>query len=149
MLDHTRLSRFLPLGVCALALACDALPKFQFQLQRDIQREFHVTGAMVMVIDTTHMVVAVFDDAHAAFQQKDLAAFEEQVAQYATRHYTRTKLQLVGVIVERANQRGGAGTSQNQPEPTLFVPEYHPDGTVRMAVMPKRQPTTTPVRRKP
>ena len=147
MLDHTRLPRLLLLGICALVLACDALPKVQFQLQRDIQREFHVTGAMVMVIDTAYMVVAVFDDAHAAFQQKDLAAFEEQVAHYATSQYTRTKLKTVGVIVERASQRGG-GSSPDQPEPTLFVPEYHPDGTVRMAVMPKRHQITTQVRRK-
>lgn len=147
MLDHTRGPRLLLLGVCALAVSCDALPRVQFQLQRDIQREFHVAGAMVMVIDTTHMVVAVFDDGHAAFQQKALAAFEEQVAHYATSHYTRTKLKTVGVVVERASQKGGSAASQEPPEPTLFVPEYHADGTVRMAVMPKRPRITTQVRK--
>src|SRR6267154_2881357 len=84
MLDRTRL---LLLGLCALALGCDALPKFQFKLQSEIQREFRVTSAMVMVIDTTNMVVMVFDDAHAGFEPKELAGFEAQVAQYAVTHY--------------------------------------------------------------
>jgi hypothetical protein len=148
MLDRTRLPRLLLLGIGALGLACDALPKFQFQLQRDMQREFHLTSAMVMVVDTTYMVVAVFDDAHAAFEQKALAAFQEDVAHYAATHYTRTKLKTVGVVVARASQRGSR-TDTDQPDPTLFVPEYHPDGTVRMAVMPKPQSITTEVRRKP
>src|SRR5438270_829428 len=127
MLDRTRLPLLLMPAVCALALACDALPKFQFQLQRDMQREFHLTSAMV---------VAVFDDAHAAFQPKELVAFQEQVARYAVTHYAHSKLKTVGVVVDRASQRGG---SKEQPEPTVFVPEYHPDGTVRLAVMPPRR----------
>jgi len=143
MLDRTRLPLLWMPAVCALALACDALPKFQFQLQRDIQREFHLTSAMVMVIDTTYMVVAVFDDAHAAFEPKELTVFQEQVAHYAVTHYTRSKLKTVGVVVDRASQRGG---SKAQPEPTVFVPEYHPDGTVRLAVMPARRTITTQVR---
>lgn len=136
MPDHLRFPRVLLLGLCVWALGCDALPKFQFQLQKDIQREFHVTGAMVMVIDTTYMVVAVFDDEHAAFQQKELAVFQEQVAHFATTHYTRTKLKTVGVVVERASRRS---SHQDDAQPTLFVPEYHPDGTVRMALMPRQR----------
>src|SRR5256885_12552530 len=135
MLDRPRLSLVLMPAVCALALACDALPKFQFQLQRDIQRAFHLTGAMVMVIDTTYMVVAVFDDAHAAFEPKELVAFQEQVAHYAVTRHTGTRLKTVGVIVDRASQQGG---NTEQREPTGFVPEYHPDGTVRLAGMPTR-----------
>src|SRR4051812_39099059 len=103
MPDRPRLPVLLMAAVCALAFACDALPKFQFQLQRAIQREFHVTSAMVMVIDTTYMVVAVFDDAHAAYEPKELVAFQEQVARYAVMHYTRSKLKSVGVVVDRAS----------------------------------------------
>ena len=33
--------------------------------------------------------------------------------------------------------------------PTVFVPEYHPDGTVRLAVMPPRRTITTQVRNRP
>ena len=137
MLDHLRVPRLLLLGLGVWALGCDALPKFQFQLQKDIQTEFHVTGVMVMVIDTTYMVVAVFDDAHAALQQKELAAFQEDVAHFAATHYTRTKLKTVGIVVDRASRRG---SHQDQAQPTLFVPEYHPDGTVRMALMPRPRP---------
>ncbi|HUC41534.1 MAG TPA: hypothetical protein VMR92_11905 [Gemmatimonadales bacterium] len=119
------------------------LPKLQLQLQQDLQREFHVTQAMVAVIDTTYMVVAVFDDAHAALEPKALAAFREQVALYSVTHYQRSRLKTVGVMVGRASHRG-----TNDPEPTLFVPEYHPDGTVRMALMPAARPTTAPVPQK-
>src|SRR5882672_11020849 len=63
-------------AVCLLALACDAFPKFQLQLQSEIQREFHITSAMVMVVDTTYMLVAIFDDAHAADEGKERAAFQ-------------------------------------------------------------------------
>jgi hypothetical protein len=132
------------LALCALALGCDALPKFQLQLQADIQREFHITNAMVMVVDTTSMFVAIFDDAHAADAGKELAAFKEQVAQYAVTHYHRSKLRTVGLMVARATGRG----SQREPEPTLFVPEYHPDGTVRLALMPTRRPMSQAVRPK-
>jgi hypothetical protein len=148
MLDRLRRHRLLLPGLCALTLACDAFPKFQFQLQRDIQHQFHLTGAMVMVIDTTSMVIAIFDDARVASQPKELAAFQADVAQYAVTRYTRTRLKTVGVVVDRASQRnsGGNGT---QAEPTVFVPEYHPDGTVRLAVMPKRRSITAEVRQKP
>src|SRR5207247_354336 len=44
--------------LCLLALACDAFPKFQLQLQSEIQREFHITNAMVMVVDTKYMLGA-------------------------------------------------------------------------------------------
>jgi hypothetical protein len=30
----------------------------------------------------------------------------------------------------------------------LFVPEYHPDGTVRLALMPTRRPMSQAVQRK-
>jgi hypothetical protein len=142
MLSHARL--LLPLS-CALSLTagCDVLPKLQLQLQKDLQREFHVTQAMVAVIDTTYMVVAVFDDARAALEPKALAAFREQVALYSVTHYQRSRLKTVGVMVGRASHRG-----TNDPEPTLFVPEYHPDGTVRMALMPAARPTTAPVPQK-
>ena len=134
MLNRTRL---LLVGLCALALGCDALPKFQFKLQSEIQREFHVTNAMVMVIDTTNMVVMVFDDSHAAFEPKELAAFEQQVAQYAVSHYQRDKLTRVGVMVGRATRRG----ADRPPEPVVFLPEYHPDGTVRLALVPSGRMT--------
>src|SRR5213592_4518022 len=142
MLSHARL--LLPLS-CALSLTagCDVLPKLQLQLQQDLQREFHLTQAMVAVVDTTYMVVAVFDDAHAALEPKALAAFQEQVAQYSVTHYQRSRLQTVGVMVGRASHRGS-----DDPEPTLFVPEYHPDGTVRVALMPTARSTTTPAKRK-
>ena len=136
MLNRTRL---LLVGLCALALGCDALPKFQFKLQSEIQREFHVTNAMVMVLDTTDMVVMIFDDSHAAFEPKELAAFEQQVAQYAVSHYQRGKLTRVGVMVGRATRRG-----DRQPEPVVFLPEYHPDGSVRLALLPSGRMTTTP-----
>ncbi len=138
MLDRIRL---LPLGLCALALGCDAFPKFQFKLQSEIQREFHVTTAMVMVIDTTNMVVMVFDDTHAAFEPKERAAFAEQVAQYAVAHYQRGKLKSVGVMVSRASRKG----SERPPEPVVFLPEYHPDGSVRLALMPSGRMRATPV----
>jgi hypothetical protein len=128
-------------ALCALALGCDALPKFQLQLQSDIQREFHITNAMVMVVDTTYMLVMIFDDGHAAFEPKELAAFQEQVAQYAVTHYHRSKLRSVGVMVGRASRRG----SDPEPEATLFVAEYHPDGTVRLALLPPRRPPLRPV----
>jgi len=127
MLDRIRL---LPLGLCALALGCDAFPKFQFKLQSEIQREFHVTNAMVMVID----------DPHAAFEPKELAAFAQQVAQYAVAHYQRGKLKSVGVMVSRASRKG----SDRQPEPVLFLPEYHADGSVRLALMPSGRMRATP-----
>ena len=139
MLDRPRLLRVVLLGMCAFALACDVLPKFQLQLQRDLQHEFKLTGAMVMVIDTTHMVVAVFDDAHAVLSPKALALFQQDVAQYAAAHYTRTKLKTVGVVVDRATQRGG---TQEESQPTVFVTEYHPDGTVRLAPLPASRPVT-------
>jgi hypothetical protein len=131
--------------LCALALACDALPKFQLQLQSDIQREFHITNAMVMVVDTTYMVVAIFDDAHARDEGKELAAFQEQVARYAVTHYHRSRLRTVGIMVGRATRRG----SNREPEPTLFLPEYHPDGTVRLALMPTRRALPRRVDRTP
>ena len=140
MLNRTRL---LGMGICAFALACDALPKFQFRLQSEIQREFHVTSALVMVVDTTNMIVAIFDDAHAAWALKDRAAFEEQVAYYAVTHYQRTKLKSVGVVVGRASRRG----TDRDPEPTVFLPEYHTDGSVRLALIPSRRMRVTPTQR--
>jgi len=138
------MQKYALLGLCALALGCDVLPKFQLQLQSDIQKEFHITNAMVMVVDTTYMLVAIFDDAHAGDELKELAAFKEQVAQYAVTHYRRSKLRSVGVMVGRATRRG----SDREPEATLFVPEYHPDGTVRLALMPPRRAMPRPVQRK-
>jgi hypothetical protein len=131
--------------LCALALACDALPKFQLRLQSDIQREFDITNAMVMVVDTTYMVVAIFDDAHATDEGKELAAFQEQVARYAVTHYHRSRLRTVGIMVGRATRRG----SDREPEPTLFLPEYHPDGTVRLALVPSRRAIPRRVQRTP
>lgn len=127
-----------------LTLGCDALPKFQLQLQQELQREFHVAQAMVVVVDTTYMVVAVFDDARASLEPKAHVAFAEQLAQYAVTHYQRTRLKTIGVMISRATKRG----SGNEPEPTLFVPEYHPDGTVRLALMPNTRATRAPVTRK-
>ncbi len=130
--------------LCLLAFACDAFPKFQLQLQSEIQREFHITNAMVMVVDTTYMLVAIFDDAHAADEGKERAAFQEQVAQYAVTHYHRSKLRTLGVMVGRATRRG----SDHEPVATLFVPEYHPDGTVRLALMPPRRTMPRPVQQR-
>ncbi len=132
------------LTLCALILGCDALPKFQLQLQSEIQREFHVTNAMVMIVDT-NMLVAIFDDAHAADEAKALAAFQEQIAQYAVAHYQRSKLRMVAVMVGRATRRG----SDREPLAIVFVPEYHPDGTVRLAVMPSRRAMPRPAERTP
>jgi hypothetical protein len=84
-------ARVLVLAICAFALGCDALPKFQFQLQSKIQREFHITSALVMIVDTTTMIVAIFDDAHAAYELKERAAFEEQVAYYAVTQFQPSK----------------------------------------------------------
>ena len=128
-------------ALCTLALGCDSLPKFQLQIQSGIQQEFHITNAMVLVVDTTFMLVMIFDDVHAAFEPKELAAFQEQVAQYAVTHYHRSKLRSVGVMVGRARRRG----SDREPEALLFVPEYHPDGTVRLALLPPRPATPRPV----
>jgi hypothetical protein len=133
-------SRLLLLGLSAVALGCDVLPKLQLQLQRELQQQFHITSALVMVIDTTTMVVAIFDDARAAQELKERAAFEEQVAYYAVTHYQKTKLKSVGVMVGRASRRG----TDSQPDPTVFMPEYHPDGTVRLALMPPRRSMTVP-----
>src|SRR6266478_1604472 len=72
--------------LCLLAFACDAFPKFQLQLQSEIQREFHITNAMVMVVDTTYMLVAIFDDARAADEGKERAAFQEQVVFFSCYH---------------------------------------------------------------
>ncbi len=138
------MQKYALLTLCALALGCDALPKFQLQLQSEIQREFHVTNAMVMIVDT-NMLVAIFDDAHAADEGKALAAFQEQVAQYAVTHYQRSKLRMVAVMVGRATRRG----SDREPLATVFVPEYHPDGTVRLAVMPSRRAMPRPAERTP
>jgi hypothetical protein len=134
-------SRLLLLGLGAVALGCDALPKLQLQLQQGLQHEFHITSALVMVIDTTTMVVAIFDDARAALELKERAAFEEQVAYYAVRHYEKSRLKSVGVLVGRASRRRAG----NDPDPTVFLPEYHPDGTVRLALMPSRRALTAPV----
>jgi len=141
MLHTVRLS---VLCICAAVIGCDALPKIQFELQSEIQREFHVTNALVMVIDTTNLVLAIFDDARAALDPEERAAFEEEVARYATLHYQKVKLKGVAVVVGRASRRGQAGDD----EPTLFVPEYHPDGSVRMALL-RRPAVATPVQQKP
>ena len=141
MLEQNRLLASLGCAL-TLALGCDALPKFQLQLQKDLQREFHVAQAMVVVVDTTYMVVAVFDDARAALEPKEHAAFAEQLAQFAVTHYQKTRLKTVGVMVSRATHR-----TENDPESTLFVPEYHPDGSVRLALMPSTR-GTMPVTRK-
>ena len=138
------MSRFGVLSLCAFVLGCDALPKIQFGLQSEIQREFHVTNALVMVVDTTNLVLAIFDDARAALDPKDRAAFEEEVARYAVLHYQKAKLKGVAVVVGRATKRGAASDN----EPTLFVPEYHTDGTVRMALL-RRPSVATPVQQKP
>jgi hypothetical protein len=121
------------LCACLLLLGCDALPKFQVQLQADIQNHYQVKNALVMVMDTTTMLVMVFDDAHAALEQKALAAFEEDVASYAATHYRRSRLLGVAVAVNRATRSSATRRAQ----PTFFVPEYHPDGTVRMALLPE------------
>jgi len=142
MLHTVRLS---VLCLCAAVIACDALPKIQFELQSEIQREFHVTNALVMVIDTTNLVLAIFDDARAALDPEERAAFEEDVARYATLHYQKVKLKGVAVVVGRASRRGQRGGDD---EPTLFVPEYHPDGSVRMALL-RRPAVATPVQQKP
>src|SRR6266487_5778800 len=106
MLHTVRLS---VLCICAAVIGCDALPKIQFELQSEIQREFHVTNALVMVIDTTNLVLAIFDDARAALDPEERAAFEEDVARYATLHYQKVKLKGVAVVVGRASRRGQRG----------------------------------------
>jgi hypothetical protein len=136
--------RLYVLCICAAVLGCDALPKIQFQLQSEIQREFHVTNALVMVIDTSNLVLAIFDDARSALDPTERAMFEEEVARYATLHYQKAKFKGVAVVVGRASRRGRDGDE----EPTLFVPEYHPDGTVRMALF-RRPQLARPVQRKP
>src|SRR3954468_1664805 len=90
------------LYLCAAVLGCDALPKIQFQLQSEIQREFHVTNALVMVIDTSNLVLAIFDDARSALDPKERAVFEEEVARYATLHYQKARLKGVSVVVGQA-----------------------------------------------
>ncbi len=119
----------------ALTLGCDALPKLQVQLQSEIRREFGLTYALVMVIDTTNLVVAVFDDARAELHPKELAVFQENVAGYAVRHYQRGRVKGVVVIVDRATDK--AGVPQAELEPAVFLPEYHPDGGVRLAPLPR------------
>jgi hypothetical protein len=99
---------------------------------------------MVVVVDTTYMVVAVFDDARAALDPKEHAALAEQLAQYVVAHYQKTRLKTNGVMINRATQR----SSSTEQEPTLFVPEYHPDGTVRLALIPNTHAQTPPVTRK-
>jgi len=92
-------------------IGCDALPKIQFELQSDIQREFHVTNALVMVVDTTNLVLALFDDARASLDPKERAAFEEEVARYATLHYQKAKLKSVA---GRRRPSEPAGTSRGR-----------------------------------
>lgn len=126
------------LGAWALTLGCDALPRLQVQLQSQIRREFGITYALVMVIDTTNLVVAVFDDARAELHPKELAAFQENVAGYAVRHYQRGRVKGVVVIVDRATEQ--AGGAKAELEPAVFLPEYHPDGSVRLAPLPRGDP---------
>lgn len=122
-------------GAWAFTLGCDALPKLQVQLQSEIRREFGITYALVLATDTTNLVVAVFDDARAELHPKELALFQENVAGYAVRHYQRGRLKGVVVIVDRATEQAGAPKAQL--EPAVFLPEYHPDGGVRLAPLPR------------
>ena len=126
-----------PVLLCAGAslLGCDALPKLQVQLQSAIRREFGVTYALAVVVDTTNLVVVVFDDARSELHPKELAVFQEDVAGYAVRHYQRGRVKGVAVIVGRAREKAGAPAME--PQPAVFLPEYHPDGTVRLAPLPR------------
>jgi hypothetical protein len=133
-----------PVSLCVSAamLGCDALPKLQFQLQGEIQREFHITKALIMTIDTTNLMVAIFDDARAELHPKALSAFHEDVASYAVTHYQKGRLKGVAVVVSRATRK--AGPPPPQPEPVFFVTEYRPDGGVRLAPLRASSPADAP-----
>jgi len=88
----------------------------------------------------------VFDDARAVLHPKELAAFHEDVAGFAVRRYTRGRFKTVGILVTRATDVGRQAPDERA-EPTVFVPEYHPDGTVRMALL--QRPTAIPAKSEP
>ena len=126
--------------LCASLSACDVLPKLQLQLQQDIQDQYHVTHAMAMVVDTTNLVVAIFDDARAGLEASARESFKQEVAQYAVTHFHKAKLSGVAVVVGRASRRG----TQPDDQPTMWVPEYHPDGSVRLASFRRASPSAQP-----
>ena len=128
------------------SIGCDAFPSLQLRLQSEIRHEYKITQALVMVMDTTLMMVMVFDDARAQLHPKELAAFQEDVAGFAVRHYTRGRVKTVGIVVSPATDVGREAPNERA-EPTVFVPEYHPDGTVRMALL--QRPTAIPAKSQP
>jgi hypothetical protein len=135
------------LCLCALApLApgCDAIP-VSFKLGGEIQREFKVTHALVLMADTGRLVVVINDDSGSRLTPKELAAFQERVATFAVTHHQRERVSSIGVLVVPATQRV---SKEEMPLPLFFVPEYHPDGSVRLAALP-RSVYTKPVRQKP
>jgi hypothetical protein len=123
------------LCLCALALGCDAIP-ISFKLGGEIQREFKVTHALVLVADSVRLVVVINDDSGSSLEPKALAAFQERVAAFAVTHHQRGRLSSIGVLVVPATRQV---SKEEMPLPLFFVPEYHPDGSVRMAALPRGQ----------
>lgn len=134
----------LPLPLLAFVLGCDAF-RPQFVLQAEIKREFQVAQAVAFVIDTTNMLVMVFDDARAAGDPKERAAFLEHVAAFAVTRYKRGRLSSVGVALGKARRTAG----EEPPPPTFFMPEYHPDGSVRVALLSAPAAVEKPASGKP
>lgn len=131
------------LCLCAVALGCDAIP-ISFKLGGEIQREFKVTHALVVMADTgRRLVVVINDDSGSSLEPKALAAFQERVASFAVTHHDRGRLTSIGVLVVPATRQV---SKEEVPDPLFFVPEYHPDGSVRLAALP-RSAYTKPVRR--
>jgi hypothetical protein len=132
------------LCLCALTLGCDAIP-VSFKLGGEIQREFNITHALVLLGDTGRLVVVINDDSGSRLAPKELVAFQERVATFAVTHHQGSRVSSVGVLVVPATQRV---SKEEVPLPLFFVPEYHPDGSVRLAALP-RSVYPKPVRRNP
>jgi hypothetical protein len=127
--------------VSATTLGCDTLGKQYrvYQVQAQIRREFHVRRVRVVVIDsahiTTHMLVALADSQHAALMPVERIAFAESVATFAVTHYQGDRITTVAFVLGMLQQ--GTGTRQIVVQPPIvFMPEYHPDGSIRLGLLP-------------
>jgi hypothetical protein len=127
-------------ALCLLGAGCDVL-KEQYHvasLRAKVAHHFTLDSLALALSPHRALVVALVDSARAARQPDGRFAFAESLAVFAAETYRGPHIASVIVAFTKRTPRiGRFGVKFDSP--IIFIPEYHPDGRIRMATLQRPQ----------
>jgi hypothetical protein len=106
-----------------------------YRLRAELQRDFSPAQVEVTLFDQSRLLIAFHRSDRADLAPPARIAFAESIATSAIGHYRGDRLAMIGVTFSVTNSVP-AGHRRVLRPPMVFLPEYHPDGQVRLARLP-------------